>query len=141
MARSAFPSPLKSPTATDVGVFPVANGLPLAVVNPPLPFPSNTVRLLLLPLVTARSAFPSPLKSPTATEFGQLPTANGLPLAAENPPPPFPSNTVTLLLPQFATAKSAFPSPLKSPTATDDGPLSAANGLPLAAANVPPGIA
>ena len=42
---------------------------------------------------------PSPLKSPTATEKDVVPTANGLPVAAVNPPEPFPSSTVTLLPP------------------------------------------
>src|SRR5436305_11391508 len=34
----------------------------------------------------------------------------------------------TLLLPLFATARSCFPSPLKSPTAIATGPLPAATG-------------
>ena len=42
-----MPSPLKSPTATDAGAVPTVNGLPGACVNPPEPFPSSTVTLLL----------------------------------------------------------------------------------------------
>ena len=34
-----------------------------------------------------------------------------------------PKSMDTLLLPTFATAKSNFPSPLKSPTASETGPF------------------
>src|SRR5438552_5494824 len=84
---------------------------------------------------------PSPLKSPTTTEEGDLPTANGLPGAVVKTPEPFPSNTVTLLLPRFAVARSGMPSPLKSPTATKAGNDPTANGLPAAAIRVPDGFA
>lgn len=80
-------------------------------------------------LTTAKSAFPSPLKSATATEYGFVPTVNGLPPAAVNPPLPFPSNTVTVLSPQSATAKSGLPSPLKSATAVARGFVPAAKGV------------
>jgi len=51
-----------------------------------------------------------------------------------NVPSPFPSNIVTVLSLEFATAKSNFPSPLKSPTAIDLGTAPAAMGEPLALA-------
>src|SRR5260370_1428511 len=73
---------------------------------------------------------PSPLKSPTTTELGDDPTAKGVPRAAANPPNPFPTSTVTLLLPQVAVARSGMPSPLKSPTTTESGRDPGANGLP-----------
>ena len=41
--------------------------------------------------------------------------------AAWKVPLPLPSSTLTLSLPSLATARSGLPSPLKSPTATDDG--------------------
>ena len=66
-----------------------------------------------------------------------LATANGLPRAAVNPPEPFPISTVTLSLMLFATARSGIPSRLKSPTATEEGPVPAGNGLPTAAVNEP----
>ena len=37
--------------------------------------PKSTVTVPLLPLATAKSALPSPLKSPTVTAAGSLPTA------------------------------------------------------------------
>lgn len=42
--------------------------------------------------------------------------------AAPSPPRPLPSSTLTLLLFTFATARSSFMSPLKSPTTTELGP-------------------
>src|ERR1017187_6215657 len=100
-----MPSPLKSPTTTDQGDDPTPNGLPAAAVKPPAPFPSSTVTLSLAKLTAAISGTPSPLKSPTTTDSGAVPTAAGLPVAV-NPPDPFPSSTVTLLLRTLATARS-----------------------------------
>src|SRR5947207_13480746 len=68
--------------------------------------------------VTAKSSLPSPLKSPTATDWGPgAPKFTG----ALKVPSPLPSSTLTFLLPAFATARSSLPSPLKSPTAADVG--------------------
>ena len=53
---------------------PVAGDEAVAV-KLPVPSPSRIVTVLVLKLTTARSSFPSPLKSPTATEFGFLPVA------------------------------------------------------------------
>ena len=58
---------------------------------------------------------PSPLKSPTTTETGLVPTANGLPVAAVNPPEPFPSSTVTLLLPLIRRGKVLNAIPVEVP--------------------------
>src|SRR5262249_35322544 len=73
-------------------------------------------------LAMARSARPSPLKSPTATEPGESPTAKS---ARVNPPSPLFASTVTLLVKlltsHWAVTMSALPSPSKSPIATECG--------------------
>ena len=56
---------------------------------------SSTKTLLESKLTTARSSFPSPLKSPTATDDGTLPAAKFR--AAWKVPSPLPSSTETLL--------------------------------------------
>ena len=68
-----------------------------------------------LELATARSALPSPLKSPAATERF---SANKKLRAARNVPSPLPNNTETQPK-KWATARSSLPSPLKSPTTMD----------------------
>ena len=94
VAKSWFPSPLKSPTTTEVGLIPTWN--PVATLKPPAPSPNKTDTLDAL-LETARSWFPSPLKSPTATEKGKVPTAKLV--AALKPPAPLPNNTDTVSVP------------------------------------------
>jgi hypothetical protein len=84
---------------------------------------------------TAKSGFPSPLKSPTAIALGALPV-EGDDATGVNVPSPLPRRIVTLLLEVFTTAKSNFQSPLKSPTAIDLGEFPAAMGEPLAFPNV-----
>lgn len=105
-----MPSPLKSPTASQTGRAPAPRYVSVlagTAVNPPEPFPKKIVMLLLTTFAVARSGMPSPLKSPTMIEAGPDPGAlNGLPEAAVNPPDPFPSNTVMLLLVSFAVARS-----------------------------------
>ena len=89
--------------------------LPAPSVNPPVPVP-------LVAFATRISRWPSPLKSASASESGPVPpVANGLPGAAVTPPFPSPNSTVTVLSPEFATATSGFPSPLKSPTTAELG--------------------
>ena len=132
---SAFPSPLKSPTPTKTGVDPTANGLPATCVNLPEPLPSSTVTVLSPELAATISALPSPLKSPTATNCGFIPTAKGLPVASVNPPEPLPSNTVTLLPTALTVTRSGLPSALKSPVATAWGLAPAGNGLAEAGVN------
>src|SRR5207247_1999593 len=68
---------------------------------------------------TARAGTPSPLKSPTTTKTGFLPTAkvSGAWKVRSSPP----SSTETVSERELATARSGTPSPLKSPTATDEG--------------------
>src|ERR1039457_7621042 len=69
-ARSAMPSPLKSPTATALG--PPPTGKLTGVWKVPSPLPSATVTVLgpVRPPGRTISALPSPLKSPTTTEVG-----------------------------------------------------------------------
>ena len=70
-------------------------------------------------LATARSNIVSPLKSPTATESGEVPTAKLV--AVPNEPVPLPKSIETLLESKLVTARSKSVSPLKSPTATERG--------------------
>src|SRR5262244_2069181 len=85
----------------------------------PSPLPKNTETLLELALATARSSAPSPLKSPTATETGVLPTVRLC--AGWKLPSPELKSTETLFERELATARSGTPSPLKSPAATKTG--------------------
>ena len=87
----------------------------------PSPLPSNIVTVLLAAFATARSRFPSPLKSPVAMKSGLMPVA-GLAAVAVNVPSPLPSNTVRYpgacpLTAGVATTRSGTPSLLKSPVA------------------------
>ena len=92
-ARSGSPSPLKSPTATEVGPLPAAKLR--AAWKLPSPLLKGTETLSEMELVTARSGSPSPLKSPTATEVGRFPTPKLR--AAWKLPSPLPKSTETLL--------------------------------------------
>src|SRR5882672_3458653 len=83
---------------------------------------SRIVTLSEYLFATAKSDLPSRLKSATATELGPEPAPTGEPAAWANAPVPFPSRIVAFLEPEFATARSALPSRLKSPTATEKGP-------------------
>src|SRR5204862_4315912 len=80
----------------------------------------NKIDTLAVPwLARARSCMPSPLKSPTATELGALPTPK---LVGElKLPAPLPNKIDTLFGTKLATARSCLLSPLKSPTITELG--------------------
>ena len=103
VARSAAPSPLKSPIATDCGRDPTATSV--APLKPPCPSPKRMetepeVLLFAEPI----SCQPSPLKSPTATENGFDPTATlVVPL---KPPCPSPKRMETEFELPFAVAIS-----------------------------------
>ncbi|BAZ33248.1 hypothetical protein NIES4074_57580 [Cylindrospermum sp. NIES-4074] len=72
-AKSDLPSPLKSPTVTELGLDPTPMGV--AASKPVLSALRSSTETLLLPLfATAKSDLPSPLKSPTVTELGLDPT-------------------------------------------------------------------
>jgi len=85
----------------------------------PSPFPKSTLKLLELLLATARSSFPSPLKSPLVTQSGSTPTPYLT--TAWKVPSPLPKSTPTSLEPSSATARSGIPSPLKSALITENG--------------------
>src|SRR5207302_8430207 len=75
-------------------------------------------------LPTTRSARPSPLKSPTATDCGLVPTAKGFGAARVGVVPPAAvvfRNTDTVLSPWLTRAKSGRPSLLKSATTAASG--------------------
>src|SRR5258706_1617192 len=63
------------PFSEIVEVLVSANGEPGNSVNPPLPSPLKMEIVLSSLLATAKSVFPSPLKSATRTELGFFPTA------------------------------------------------------------------
>src|SRR6185369_2443483 len=119
-ARSSLPSALKSAAIGDVGSGPA--GKLVGAESAPLPSFKRTLIVLglKLKLVTATSALPSLLKSPTTTESGLTPALNvGAP---KNVPSPRPTRIERLWLTLFAVTRSVFPSPLKSPETRGHGP-------------------
>src|ERR1039458_10269748 len=97
----------------------------------------STETLPEVKLATARSGFPSPLKSPTAIEDGLIPTGTGYVVAGAKFPAPSPFRIETVLSLKLVTARSRLPSLLKSPTATKDG-LAPTAIVGVAAAEKPP---
>src|SRR5258707_4323984 len=69
---------------------------------------------------TARSTFPSRLKSPAAIQLGVAPICIAVP--AVNVPVLLPSKIDTVVDVAFDTARSGIPSPLKSPEAVKAAP-------------------
>ena len=57
----------------------------------PVPSPSSTVKVLSVKLATAMSRCPSPLKSPTAMEYGLCPTTTVGVVAGVKFPAPSPN--------------------------------------------------
>ena len=96
----------------------------------------SAVTVLSARFAVARSEMPSPFKSPAAKKIGSSPVATVLFAVCVNVQSPFPRRMVTVLLPEFATAKSGMESPLKSPTTTKIGLTPTASVL-TGAANVP----
>src|SRR6266404_5750602 len=132
-ARSRLPSPLKSPTATDLGNDPIS-GYFTAGFKVPSPLPRST---LIAPFrhpwpfvhsfATTTSSLPSLLKSPVATADVCFPADRFVP-ARVKLPSPLPNSTLTspfahspLATHQFAATTSGLPSPLRSPIAMDVG--------------------
>ena len=77
---------------------------------------------LLLPFATAKSIYPSLLKSAAIIPVGPEKLPSAVPMVeAENVPgePVWERNSDTVLSRSFATAKSGRPSRLKSPTAKE----------------------
>src|SRR5262249_21246473 len=110
--RSGRPSPLTSPTATELGLLPVAKvcwGAKDGVVAPGAVVFSSTDTVALKVLATRRSGRPSPLTSPTATELGALPVSTVCWGAKEGVVAPGAvvfSSTDTVALPVLATRRS-----------------------------------
>jgi hypothetical protein len=131
-----FPSPFRfaaaNPTVDQMpaGAFSARN---VGVPNVPLPRPS-VIAARPLSHCTARSGAPSPLRSAAVTVYGEsapIGTAERV-----NPPPLFSRIVISPLLtwyaPAAATAMSARPSRLKSPTviAIATGPTGCTTGAP-----------
>src|SRR6185503_13376784 len=76
-----MPSPLRSATATELE--PAPAGKVCAAWNVPSPLPRRTETSLLPRFALTRSFTPSPLKSPTATHCGLLPTGSGAAVVKE----------------------------------------------------------
>src|SRR5262245_30233321 len=104
-ARSGLPSPLKSPTATDLGLVPAPTVELWASGKSPAPSPSRIVTFLERWLATARSGLPSRLKSATVTELGFWPAPTVELLASGKSPVPSPKRIVTLWERELATAR------------------------------------
>src|SRR5260370_16674412 len=104
-----------SAAETAIGFVPVRREL-VANVQPEPDAPQfwfkNTETLWSTELVTARSSFPSLLKSATAIAVG--PFLVGTSAAPVNVPSPFPINKVRVLLIWFATTRSMAPSAFRS---------------------------
>src|SRR3954453_13369679 len=77
--KSGLPSLLKSPTATDLGVWPTVTGEPGAGVKPPTPSPRRIVTLFETVFTTAKSGLVSRLKSAVTIWLGESPAAYGEP--------------------------------------------------------------
>ena len=127
VAKSGFPSPLKSPMLMELG----ADSVPkvtwvakVGVVAPVAVVLSKMEALLSLKFATAKSGLPSPLMSPMLTDLGLLPVGKVTMEAKVGVAAPVAvllSRMEAVALSEFATAKSGFPSPLKSPMLTDMG--------------------
>src|SRR5262249_42701889 len=91
--------------------------------NVPLPLPRRIVTVQL-PVVllsaTARSRLPSASKSAATRNIGAV--EKGMLAVCVNGPLPLARKTMTVLLLEFATATSGFPSRSKSPRTTERGP-------------------
>src|SRR6266508_77724 len=74
VAKSSLPSPLKSPTATAFGLLPTLICAGVGDVKWPLPSPRRIETVPPPKLATTTSSLLSPLKSPTATDLGFVPT-------------------------------------------------------------------
>src|SRR5215472_12999418 len=134
VTRSRAPLWSKSPAATERGIWPTGRIRWFGWNEPsPLPSSTSTAGFAGLPGVfRATSGRPSPLKSPTATDWAlplpAPPLRTAVVIAGWNEPLPLPSSTLTLLWevevengPALTTKRSALPSWLKSATVTARG--------------------
>src|SRR5262249_1315856 len=114
---------LKSPTATaePAKLFQIL----LYWVKFPTPFPKKVfkeLRFVETSPGTTKSGFPSRLKSPAAMLIGFPALLICAPRKREKVPSPTPKLQLTLLLLEFTTAKSRWPSLLKSALVIPTGP-------------------
>ena len=127
VATSGFPSPLKSPMLTERGPIPAVKSALVAKVGVVAPVVVVLRRMdvvSLLKFVTAKSGFPSPLKSPMLTETGPVPVVKstlGEKVGVVAPVAVVLMRIEVVLLAKFAVAISGLPSPLKSPMLTETG--------------------
>src|SRR4028119_2386617 len=116
-----------SPMLRGMGLAPVVEGPWGAKVGVPAPVGvalSRMEAVSLLKFAVAKSGLPSPLMSPMLTEKGSAPVGKGTWVAKVGVPAPVGvvlSRMEALLLFKFATAKSGFPSLLKSPMLMEMG--------------------
>jgi len=128
-AKSGLPSPLRSPIETEFGPVPVLKSLfaeNVGVVAPGVVVFKNTETVVSLRFGTARSGLPSPLRSPIKTDSGPVPVVKSVLAENEGVGTPIAvvfNNTETVPEVTFATARSNLPSPLKSLTESDRGPV------------------
>jgi len=128
-AKSGLPSPLMSPMLTERGLVPVGKvtwGEKVGVTAPVAVVLSRMEVVSLPKFATAKSGRPSPLISPMLTERDSMPVGKvtwGEKVGVATPVAVVLSRMEALLLPLFATAKSGFPSKLKSPMLTQKGIL------------------
>src|SRR5262249_6609580 len=127
--RSGRPSPLTSPTATEMGWVPVAKvcwGAKDGVVAPAAVVFNSTDTVVLPKLATRWEGRRAGLACRTATELGWVPVEKvcwGARAGVAAPAAVVFTSTETVLLPKWATRRSGLPSPLTSPTATELGAL------------------
>src|SRR5579862_4167632 len=119
-SRSGLPSPLTSVATIQTGVEPTSKVK--GVANVPSPRPISTEIEPEAAFATARSSFPSRLKSQTKTKDGFVSTGE----VSGDWKNPFPRLSSTETVPggtglALTTAKSSFPSRLKSPATTEAG--------------------
>ena len=94
-------------------------GIVTPCANVPSPRPIRICTSFPFESVTARSGWPSPLKSPTATLVGFSPA--GISIAGWKVPSPLPSKTDTSFEPMLAVMMSWMPLPVRSAVVTKTG--------------------
>ena len=127
LTMSSFPSPFRSPTATESGPPAVVTSdfaAKLSVVEPAEVVFRKTETVDELILAAAISNLPSPLRSPIVTERGFEPVVRAVlvtKLAVDDPDVVAFRRIDMLFEESLAIARSGLPSPFKSPIATEKG--------------------
>ena len=109
-----------SPSVVPNGKFPASKSALVAkLIFPDVLILRNTEMVPPCAFPATRSNFPSPSMSPMARVNGWLPTVKGILLAKERVPTVLVLRRTDMVpAEEFAMAKSGFPSPSRSPTAT-----------------------